>query len=93
MNKNVMKALITASLLIAAALFALRIMSHSAARKAGVTGFDRSDVTAANFRWALFEEWARGKERYKGWESNPELFKRANEEFRKNYNASVEVIK
>ena len=45
-------------------------------------GFDKDDVTAAQFRWALFEEWAKSQPQYKGWESDPEVFKKANEDYK-----------
>lgn len=56
-------------------------------------GLDAQNVTAAQFRWALFEEWAKGKPEYKGWESDSEIFRKANEEFQKKIPAHVQVIK
>ena len=51
-------------------------------------GFDKDDVTAAQFRWALFEEWAKSQPQYKGWESDPEIFKKANEDYKGRVNRS-----
>ena len=62
-------------------------------RKSDKIGMDSEDVTAAQFRWALFEEWARSQPQYKGWESDPEVFKKANEAFKNNVRADVKVIK
>lgn len=61
--------------------------------KADKIGLDSKDVTAAQFRWALFEEWARTQPQYKGWESDPEIFRKASEEYKRKMPSSVEVIK
>ena len=62
-------------------------------RKSDRIGLESDDVTAAQFRWAFFEEWANSRPQYKGWESNPEIFKKANEEFKNSVRANVKVIK
>lgn len=62
-------------------------------RKSDKIGMDKEDVTAAQFRWALFEEWARSQSQYKGWESDPAVFKKANEAFKNNVRADVKVLK
>jgi hypothetical protein len=62
-------------------------------RNSDKIGLDSEDVTAAQFRWALFEEWANSRPQYKGWESDPELFKKANEDFKNSVQANVKVIK
>lgn len=56
-------------------------------------GLDKDNVTAAQFRWALFEEWARSQPQYKGWESDPEVFKKANEDYKSRVSSSVQVLK
>jgi hypothetical protein len=56
-------------------------------------GFDSSGITAAHFRWQLFTGWVNSHPEYKGWESDPEIFKRANEDFRKNVQVDVKVLK
>ena len=62
-------------------------------RKSDRIGLGSDDVTAAQFRWAFFEKWADNRPQYKGWESNPEIFKKANEEFKNTARANVRVIK
>ena len=62
-------------------------------QKSDKIGLDKGDVTAAQFRWALFEEWARSQPQYKGWESDPEIFKKANEDFKNKIVSNVQVIK
>lgn len=61
--------------------------------KVGMSG---EEVTLAQFRWAMFEQWVKARPKYKGWESDPEIFKAANEAFRKEMDASgqrVSIIK
>lgn len=55
-------------------------------------GMSRSEVLAAQVRWALFEEWAKTKPEHKGWESDPEIFRKASEEFKKKMPTSVTVL-
>lgn len=62
-------------------------------RKADKIGMDEANVTAAHFRWALFEEWAKSRPQYKGWESDPEVFKKANEDFQEKVGVNVRVLK
>lgn len=62
-------------------------------RKSDRIGLESNDVTAAHFRWALFEEWANSRPQYKGWESNPETFKKANEDFKNTVHSDVKVVK
>lgn len=56
-------------------------------------GLEPNDVTAARFQWLMFEEWANSRPKYKGWESNPETFKKANEEFKNTVHSTVKVVK
>ena len=56
-------------------------------------GLAPNDVIAAQVRWALFAEWARSRNEYKGWESDPEVFKKANEEFQDKVPSNVTVVK
>ena len=49
----------------------------------GNLGLSPEQADAARLRWALFEEWVSQMPQYKDWESNPETFKKAMEEFRK----------
>ena len=92
LNKNIKTAL-TVIIAVVLVIAAFLIVSQFIGGKTRITGFDRNDVTAANFRWALFEEWVKAKPQYKGWESDPRIFKAANEEFRKSSKTNVEVVK
>ena len=93
MSKNLKTAIITA-LVIAAAILAFRaIFNRPTGNKLGMPGLDRTDVAAANVRWAIFEEWVKAHPQYKNWESDPEVFKKANAEFKEKANSNVTVIK
>jgi len=61
-------------------------------RKSNRVGLDSNDVTAAQFRWELFEGWANSRPEYKGWESDQEIFKKANEKFKDSVQSNVKVI-
>lgn len=52
-------------------------------RKTNNIGLSKDQVTLAQFRWALFEQWANFHPEYKGWDNNPDIFKKANTAFRK----------
>lgn len=45
------------------------------------TGLNSAEVASAQIRWALFEKWIKNQSEYTGWESNPELFEKAQKEF------------
>lgn len=49
----------------------------------GNLGLSSEQAEAAKLRWALFEEWANQMPQYKDWQSNPDTFKKAMEDFRK----------
>lgn len=49
----------------------------------GNLGLSDEQAQNAKLRWALFEEWVTQMPQYKGWESNPEIFKIAMDDFRK----------
>ncbi|MCM8760970.1 MAG: hypothetical protein NC938_00675 [Candidatus Omnitrophica bacterium] len=55
-------------------------------------GMSGEEVTLAQFRWAIFEQWANSRPKYKGWQSNPAIFKAANEAFRKEMESSGQTI-
>lgn len=46
-------------------------------------GLSEDQAVMAQLRWAIFEDWAKSRPEYKGWESNAEIFKAANDAFRK----------
>ena len=49
----------------------------------GNLGLPSEQADAARLRWALFEEWVGQMPQYKDWQSNPETFKKAMDDFRK----------
>ena len=55
-----------------------RVVEKNPTKKLGLTG---DEVAIARFRWAMFEQWAKQHPEYKGWESDPEIFAKAQEEF------------
>ncbi len=61
-------------------------------RKSSRIGLDSNDVTAAQFRWELFEGWVNSRPEFKGWESDQEIFKKANEKFKDSVQANVKVV-
>ncbi len=61
-------------------------------RKSNRIGLDSNDVTAAQFRWELFEGWANSRPEFKGWESDQEIFKKADEKFKNSGWANVKVV-
>ena len=61
-------------------------------RKADKLGLTGDEVSMAQFQWALFENWASSRPEYKGWEENPELFKKAHDDFQKMSEASGRKI-
>ena len=50
--------------------------------KSNKLGLTEEQVVIARFRWAVFQEWANSKPEYKGWQDNPVIFKKANEDFK-----------
>lgn len=59
-------------------------------------GLSDDQALLAKMRWAVFEKWAGAHPQYKGWEDNPDLFKEAHNEFRKEIESQgprIRVIK
>ena len=52
-------------------------------RKIGKVGLSDEQIVIAQFRWALFEEWANSHHEYDGWQDNAEIFKKAHDAFKK----------
>ena len=50
--------------------------------KSNKLGLSEEQVVIAKIRWAIFEQWADSKAEYKGWQDNPNVFKKANEDFK-----------
>jgi hypothetical protein len=51
-------------------------------------GLSADEVMGAKVRWAIFEQWVKERAKYKGWESDPEVFKKAQDDFLKELEAS-----
>ncbi|MDP3791878.1 MAG: hypothetical protein Q8R38_07540 [Candidatus Omnitrophota bacterium] len=49
----------------------------------GNLGLSEEQAQMAKLRWALFEEWVTQMPRYIDWQTNPQTFKTAMEDFRK----------
>ncbi len=52
-------------------------------RKIKDVGLTGEQATLAQFRWAIFEQWTSIHPEYKGWDNNPDIFKKANTAFKK----------
>jgi len=50
-------------------------------------GLSKEQVAMAQFRWSIFEQWANSRSQYKGWQDNSDIFKKANDEFRRDIEA------
>ncbi len=65
-------------------------------RQADKLGLSEEQVIVAQLRWAVFEEWAGSYPEYKGWESNGEIFKKADDDFKKymkEHGARLKVVR
>ena len=60
-------------------------------RKTGNVGLSEEQVVLAQFRWAVFEQWANSRPEYKGWQTNEGVFKKANDAFRKEIERSPKI--
>lgn len=56
-------------------------------RKSENIGLSKEQVAMAQFRWSIFEQWANARPQYKGWQDSPDIFKKANDAFRKDIEA------
>lgn len=63
------------------------------ATKANKMGLTEDEVVIAKLRWAIFEQWVKNKPQYKGWQKSPIIFKKANDDFRKEVERSGKIIK
>lgn len=63
------------------------------ASKTNKMGLTEEEVTIAKLRWAIFEEWVKSKPQYKGWQKSAIIFKKANDDFRRQLEASGKIIK
>lgn len=56
-------------------------------RKAGHIGLSKEQVAMAQFRWSIFEQWANSRPEFRGWQDDPNIFKKANDAFKKDIEA------
>lgn len=61
-------------------------------RKMNKTGLSEGQTMGAQLRWSVFEEWLKTKPEYKGWESDPALFAKAQEDFKKNVEPRMKAV-
>ena len=62
------------------------------ANKSSKMGLTEEEVVIAKLRWAIFEQWVNSRPQYKGWQKSAILFKKANDDFRKETEASGKII-
>lgn len=55
-------------------------------------GLPESQTAGAQLRWSVFEQWIKTKPEYKGWESDAELFKKAQDDYKKNIEPHTRAI-
>ena len=67
----------------------LRTVEASKTNKMGLT---EEEVVIAKLRWAIFEQWVNARPQYKGWQKSAVIFKRANDDFRKETEKSGKII-
>ena len=67
----------------------LRTVETNKASKMGLT---EEEVVIAKLRWAIFEQWVNARPQYKGWQKSAVIFKKANDDFRKETEASGKII-
>ena len=63
------------------------------ANKSNKMGLTEEEVMIAKLRWAIFEEWVKARPQYKGWQKSPVIFKKANDDFRREIEKSGKIIK
>ena len=63
------------------------------ARKTNKMGLTDEEVAIARLRWEIFEEWVKARPQYKGWQKSPIIFKKANDDFRREVERSGKIIK
>jgi hypothetical protein len=59
-------------------------------------GLSSDEVVSAQVRWAVFEQWVKSRPQYKGWDSDTQIFKKAQDDFLKEMQSSgrkVTIIK
>ena len=61
-------------------------------QKTGLAGLSEAQASGAQIRWAFFTEWGKTKPEYNGWESDPALFAKAQEDFKNNIESRTKVV-
>lgn len=61
-------------------------------RRMNNAGLSEEQAAGAEIRWSVFEEWVKTKPEYKGWESDPDLFKKAQDDYKKNVEPRTRAI-
>lgn len=51
-------------------------------------GLSSDEVVSAQVRWAVFEQWVKDRPQYKGWDTDKELFAKAQDDFLKEMESS-----
>jgi hypothetical protein len=51
-------------------------------------GLSSDEVMSAQVRWAVFEQWVKDRPQYKGWDSDKEIFAKAQDDFLKEMESS-----
>ena len=51
-------------------------------------GLSSDEVMSAQVRWAVFEQWVKNRPQYKGWDSDKEIFAKAQDDFLKEMESS-----
>ena len=62
------------------------------ASKTNKMGLTEEEVVIAKLRWAIFEQWVNSRPQYRGWQKSAIIFKKANDDFRKETEASGKII-
>lgn len=68
-------------------------LSTVEANKTNKMGLTEAEVVIAKFRWAIFEQWVSRRPQYKGWQKSAVIFKKANDDFRKELEATGQSVK
>ena len=63
------------------------------ARKANKMGLTEEEVVIAKLRWAIFEQWVSTHPQYRGWQKSAIIFKKANDDFQRELEASGKIIR
>ena len=65
-----------------------RIVEDNKQAKPKQIGLSSDEVISAQVRWAVFEQWVKDRPQYKGWDTDKELFAKAQDDFLKEMESS-----